>query len=171
MPSALRRDKVSGRLAPDQPSECDRPMSEPPRTYCYPYPRPALTVDLLLTTGEARPRVLLIRRKHEPFADRWALPGGFVDEGETLAAAAHRELQEETGLAIGDLEQFRAYGDPGRDPRGWTVSIVFRAQVDPAQLRPQAADDAADVGWFPLDEPPLLAFDHGRILADARGAG
>jgi 8-oxo-dGTP diphosphatase len=143
-------------------------MADPSRSHCYPYPRPALTCDLLLATAEPKPRVLLIRRKHEPFAGHWALPGGFVDEGETLEAAARRELREETGLAVAELEQFRTYGDPGRDPRGWTVSVVFLARVDAARLDPRAADDADEVGWFPLDELPPLAFDHARILADAR---
>jgi 8-oxo-dGTP diphosphatase len=143
-------------------------MADPAKPHCYPYPRPALTCDLLLATAGPRPRVLLIRRKHEPFAGRWALPGGFVDEGETLEAAARRELREETGLAVERLEQIGTYGDPGRDPRGWTVSVVYLARVDAAALAPQAADDAEEVGWFALDEVPPLAFDHARILADAR---
>src|SRR6476620_6934224 len=73
--------------------------------FSYDYPRPALTVDLAITTREARPKVLLIRRKKEPFAGSWALPGGFVDENERLADAARRELEEETGITVADLEQ------------------------------------------------------------------
>ena len=95
-----------------------------PKKYTYDYPRPAVTVDVVLVTREPRPRVLLIRRKHDPFAGTWALPGGFVDPAETLAAAAGRELREETGVAAADLEQLGAFGDPGRDPRGWTVSVA-----------------------------------------------
>ncbi|HJZ55824.1 MAG TPA: NUDIX hydrolase [Gemmataceae bacterium] len=138
------------------------------RQFSYDYPRPALTVDVVLATRESRPRVLLIRRKHEPFAGSWALPGGFVDDGERLADAARRELREETGLATGDLEQLYTAGDPGRDPRGWTVSVVYLARVRAEELTPVAADDADAVGWFPLDELPALAFDHAMILARAR---
>jgi 8-oxo-dGTP diphosphatase len=138
------------------------------RTFSYPYPRPALTVDVALVTVEPRPRVLLIQRKHDPFAGRWALPGGFVDEGERLIDAARRELKEETGLEYADLEQLHTFGDPGRDPRGWTVSVAYLARVLPDQLSPVAADDAAAVGWFLLNAPPELAFDHAEILARVR---
>jgi 8-oxo-dGTP diphosphatase len=110
----------------------------------------------------------LIKRKSQPFADHWALPGGFVDEGEILSDAARRELKEETGVAVEDLEQLYTAGDPGRDPRGWTVSVVFLARGDAKKLKAKAADDAADVGWFPLDEPPPMAFDHAMILQRAR---
>lgn len=136
--------------------------------YSYDYPRPALTVDIVLATREARPRVLLIQRKNEPFAGSWALPGGFVDENERLVDTARRELKEETGLDVDDLEQLFTAGDPGRDPRGWTVTVAYLARVDASQLQPIAADDAAEVGWFPLDELPALAFDHAMILGRAR---
>jgi 8-oxo-dGTP diphosphatase len=136
--------------------------------HSYEYPRPALTVDVVIATREARPRVLLIRRKKDPFAGSWALPGGFVDENERLADAARRELAEETGVTAADLEQLYTAGDPGRDPRGWVVSVAYLAQVDPAAVKPVAADDASEVGWFPLDELPPLAFDHGMLLARAR---
>jgi 8-oxo-dGTP diphosphatase len=144
-------------------------MSAPkPAQYTYDYPRPAVTVDLVVVTREREPRVLLIRRKHEPFAGMWAIPGGFVDMDEGLEAAARRELQEETGTVVDDIEQLGAFGDPGRDPRGRTISVVFLARVNAAQLRPQAADDAAEVGWHPLQQLPKLAFDHDRILECAR---
>jgi 8-oxo-dGTP diphosphatase len=136
--------------------------------FSYDYPRPALTVDLAITTREARPRVLLIQRKKDPFAGSWAMPGGFVDENERLADAARRELEEETGVSVADFEQLYTAGDPGRDPRGWTVSVVYLARVDPDELKPVAADDADAVSWFPLDELPVLAFDHAMILARAR---
>src|SRR5947209_2842351 len=136
--------------------------------HTYEYPRPAVTVDVVIVTQEGRPRVLLIRRKHDPFAGAWAIPGGFVDPGETLAAAAARELREETGVEHVSLEQLAAFGDPGRDPRGWTVSVAFLAQV-PADTAATASDDAAAVGWHLLDELPRpLAFDHDKILARAR---
>jgi 8-oxo-dGTP diphosphatase len=134
----------------------------------YDYPRPALTVDLVLATREARPRVLLIKRKKDPFAGKWALPGGFVDEGEALAQAARRELEEETGTTVEEMEQLYTAGDPGRDPRGWTVSVAYLCRVDANQLKPTAADDAAAVDWFPLDELPELAFDHAMLLGRAR---
>lgn len=136
--------------------------------FSYDFPRPALTVDVVLCTREVRPRILLIKRKKDPFAGQWALPGGFVDEGETLADAARRELREETGVAVEDLEQLFAAGDPGRDPRGWTVSVVFLARGDAKKLKAKAADDADDVGWFPLDRLPELAFDHAMIVQRAK---
>lgn len=143
-------------------------MAESKGTYTYPYPRPSVTVDVAIVTREATPRVLLIRRKHDPFAGMWALPGGFVDENEPLLQAAQRELEEETGVVQGTLEQLQTFGDPGRDPRGWTVSVVYLARVAPDELRPHAGDDAAAVGWFALQELPPLAFDHAQILALVR---
>ncbi len=142
--------------------------AEIPRRFSYEYPRPALTVDVVIATREPRPRVLLIRRNREPFSGSWALPGGFVDENERLEDAARRELVEETGVAATDLEQLYTAGAPGRDPRGWTVSVVYLARVEPGSVKPVAADDAAEVGWFPLDELPALAFDHAMILDRAR---
>ena len=136
--------------------------------HTYEYARPALTVDVAIVTREAQPRVLLIRRKKEPFAGSWALPGGFVDANERLADAARRELIEETGVTVADLEQLYTAGDPGRDPRGWTVTVAYLAQVDPDALKPVAADDADAVGWFALDELPSLAFDHAMLLARVR---
>jgi 8-oxo-dGTP diphosphatase len=138
------------------------------KTYTYDYPRPSVAVDLVLASKEAAPRVLLIRRKHEPFAGCWALPGGFIEMDESLEESARRELREETGLDTGALIPLGVYGDPGRDPRGRTISVVYLAQVNPKTLRPRAADDAADVDWFALSRPPKLAFDHAKILADAR---
>ncbi len=136
--------------------------------HTYEYARPALTVDVAIVTREAQPRVLLIRRKKEPFAGSWALPGGFVDANERLADAARRELIEETGVTVADLEQLYTAGDPGRDPRGWTVTVAYLAQVAPDALKPVAADDADAVGWFALDELPSLAFDHAMLLARVR---
>jgi 8-oxo-dGTP diphosphatase len=137
------------------------------RQYCYPFPRPAVTADVACFAEEGgRSYLLLIQRNHEPFAGRWALPGGFVDEDESLEAAALRELEEETGLTGVALEQFGAYGDPGRDPRGHTVTIAYLARL-PRRLRAAAADDAASADWFPVDELPPLAFDHDRVIADA----
>src|SRR5205085_4576013 len=121
-----------------------------------------------IVTREDTPQVLLILRKDDPFKGKWAIPGGFVNEGESLETAARRELVEETGVQTGDMEQIGTYGDPGRDPRGWTVSVAFLARVAPGSLKPVAADDAAEVDWHRLDRLPPLAFDHDKILARAR---
>jgi 8-oxo-dGTP diphosphatase len=86
---------------------------------------------------------------------------------ETLEASARRELREETGIDAGELVQLHTFGDPGRDPRGRTISVAYLARVDAEALRPVAADDAAEVGWFALDALPPLAFDHDRIIARA----
>jgi 8-oxo-dGTP diphosphatase len=133
--------------------------------HTYRYPRPAVTVDVAVVTPGPRPRVLLIQRRHEPYAGWWALPGGFVDEMEPLADAARRELREETGLEAGELEQLHTFGDPGRDPRGWTVSVVYLARLDAGRVTPRAGDDAAAAEWFALDALPPLAFDHACVLA------
>ncbi len=146
------------------------PASRNKKPYCYEYPRPAVTVDVVIVTRAGKPKVLLIRRKHEPFAGMWAIPGGFVDMDETLEAAARRELREETGVEPDHLEQLHTFGDPGRDPRGRTISVVYLAVVDGKKLKPEAADDAAEVGWHDLSRLPPLAFDHDTILACAHRA-
>ncbi len=142
--------------------------AEKSRRFSYEYPRPALTVDLVIATREPQVRVLLIRRLKDPFAGTWALPGGFVDENERLVDAARRELLEETGVVVASLEQVYTAGDPGRDPRGWTVSVTFLAQIDPNSGPAVAGDDAEAVNWFLIDELPALAFDHAVILDRAR---
>jgi len=138
--------------------------------YTYDYPRPAVTVDIVALSRDSEPQALLIRRKHEPFAGLWAIPGGFVEMEETLEAAARRELREETGVKAGKLIQLRTFGDPRRDPRGRTISVVYLTKVDRKKVTPEAADDAAEVGWHSLHRPPRLAFDHARILAHVRRA-
>lgn len=138
-------------------------------THSYEFPRPAVSVDIVLTGGAPdRRHVLLIRRGAEPFEGAWALPGGFLDEGERLEDAARRELAEETGLTLGQpLVQAGAFGDPGRDPRGWTVSVAFTGDVG-EELPPVAgADDAAEAAWHPLGALPKLAFDHDEIVSAA----
>jgi 8-oxo-dGTP diphosphatase len=137
------------------------------RPYCYPHPRPSVTADVACFVEEdGRLTLLLIQRGHDPFAGRWALPGGFVNEDEALDAAALRELEEETGVTGVAIEQFGAYGDPGRDPRGHTVTVAFLARLD-ARVEAVGADDATSARWFPVDELPPLAFDHDRVIADA----
>ena len=135
--------------------------------YTYPYPRPAVTVDCVvfgLDLAAADLKVLLIQRKKDPFAGRWAFPGGFVEASETLEQSAKRELQEETGIARLYLEQLYSFGDPGRDPRGHTVTVAYYALVKLTDHAPEAADDASAVEWFPASRPPKLAFDHDKIL-------
>src|SRR5438132_3948821 len=142
-------------------------MATPRRHYTYEFPRPSVTVDVAVVTRERRPRVLLIRRGHAPYAGAWALPGGFIDMGETLEASARRELLEETGLEVKRLEQMATFGDPGRDPRGRTISVVYLARCGP-KCQARAGDDAAEAAWHPLQQLPPLAFDHKRILALVR---
>jgi len=123
-----------------------------------------VTVDAVVFRKTANNhRLLLIKRKNEPFKNAWALPGGFVEEEEDLETAAKRELQEETGVIINQMEQLKAFGIPGRDPRQRTVSIAFMAFADDTHVA-KAADDAAEADWFPIDDLPELAFDHLQII-------
>jgi 8-oxo-dGTP diphosphatase len=139
------------------------------------YPKPSLTVDLaIFTVVDSALKTLLIQRKNEPYKDRWALPGGFVDvgdayqdQGESLEEAAYRELQEETGLPRGPffLEQLYTFGAPYRDPRMRIVSVAYYALIRPdfAQLA-VAGSDAHAVEWVPVADVTRLAFDHDEIL-------
>jgi 8-oxo-dGTP diphosphatase len=123
-----------------------------------------VTVDAVVFSGRDRNRqVALIRRKNNPFAGSWALPGGFLDMEETLDAAAARELEEETGLAGIPLKQFYTFGDPGRDPRGRSISVAFYGFI-PLPTPLGAADDAAEAAWFPVSDLPPVAFDHDKII-------
>lgn len=123
---------------------------------------PRLTVDgVIIHNG----RLLLIRRGREPFKDTWALPGGFVEYGETVETAVQREVREETGLETSIRRLVGVYSDPDRDPRGHTVSVAFLLAVGSGS--PQSGDDAAEARWFSLDELPELAFDHAKIVRDA----
>ncbi|TRO66549.1 NUDIX domain-containing protein [Christiangramia sabulilitoris] len=110
-------------------------------------------------------KVLLIQRKNEPFKDMWALPGGFVEVGEDLETAAKRELLEETGVVVQSMEQVQAFGKPGRDPRGHTISIAFLSRIfNEEELEP--SDDAKDAKWMEIEKLPdeKLAFDHDEII-------
>jgi 8-oxo-dGTP diphosphatase len=127
-----------------------------------------MTVDIVVwTIRESRLHVLLIRRAHDPFESSWAFPGGFVDPEEPLVRTAARELKEETGVVASDFHAIDAFGDPGRDPRGWTVSAAYYTVLPDGQAKPKAADDARAVAWKSADDPPTLAFDHAKILATA----
>jgi len=126
---------------------------------------PALTVDVVVVEGN---KILLVKRGQPPHQGEWALPGGFVEYGETLEAAAKREIQEETGIAIDLGAILGAYSDPERDPRGHTVSVVFVGKMVGGQL--QGEDDAADARWYGIDDlrEEQLAFDHEMIVQDLR---
>ncbi|MGW5092777.1 NUDIX hydrolase [Streptomyces coelicoflavus] len=131
----------------------------------------AVTVDLaVLTLRAGALHALLVERGQKPYAGRWALPGGFLLPEESAETAAGRELAEETGLADVTglhLEQLRTYSEPGRDPRMRVVSVAFAALL-PDPPEPHGGGDAAEARWMPYDEAEDLAFDHDRILADAR---
>ena len=131
--------------------------------------RPSVTVDVVVVAPlDGQLRVLLVKRKRPPFAGQWAIPGGFVEPNEPLEVAARRELQEETAAEPIHLEQLHTFGDPGRDPRGWTISVVYLALLGEDDARGwhlQAGSDADEVRWFDLQNPPPLAFDHADILA------
>lgn len=133
-------------------------------SFTYKYARPALTVDAIVTAEKNGVIwVLLIRRKFDPFAGDWALPGGFVDMDETLVESCSRELREETGLEGVELEQFFTFDSLDRDPRGRTISVVFSGLID-APVPLNGADDAEEAKWFPIISLPEMAFDHNIIL-------
>lgn len=138
--------------------------------YTYPYPRPAVTVDIVLHgVGFAytKPGILLIKRLREPFKNMWALPGGFRDPGEQLLHAALRELKEETGVTGVRLSQLHTFGNPGRDPRGDTVSVAYYGYYTRLKALPRSwsdKDEVKEIAWHDVDNLPPLAFDHRDII-------
>lgn len=128
------------------------------------YKRPVLTVDGIVIIDDC---VVLVRRGREPYQGCFALPGGIVEYGETLESSVVRELEEETGLRTEILDLVGVYSDPGRDPRGHFISMVFHLAKISGNL--EAGDDAAEVSLFPLDDLPEMAFDHKQILEDFKG--
>jgi len=140
-----------------------------PPPYCYDYPRPAVTVDLLVFALEGDSlRVLLIRRKRDPFAGAWAIPGGFLEIDEPAEDAARRELREETGLDHqGPIAALGAFSTPGRDPRGRTISLAFATSIRSPLPAVGGADDAAEACWVDPHGSLPLAFDHDAIMAVA----
>ncbi|MGC8644571.1 MAG: NUDIX domain-containing protein, partial [Isosphaeraceae bacterium] len=131
--------------------------------------RPMVTVDtVVFSFFDDALRVLLIRRGHEPFVGKWAIPGGFLDMDEPVEAAARRELKEETGLEIkGTIEPFGFFGNPGRDPRGRTITLAHAAVIPGGHHEIKGGDDAAEAAWINVAEAVELAFDHDQILASA----
>ena len=135
--------------------------------YTYAYPRPSVTVDMIVIhNSNNKNHILLIERKNEPFKDKWALPGGFIDIDEEIEAAAYRELKEETSIENIQLSQYKTFGKVGRDPRGRTISILFYGYLKDLNQKIQAGDDAKKAKWFPMDNLPALAFDHLEIIKE-----
>jgi len=134
--------------------------------YSYEYPRPALTADVAVLRLEGIPEILLVERKDPPFEGMWALPGGFMEIDESLEVAARRELKEETGIKAGELIRYDSYDEPGRDPRGRTVTQVFVMIWKETMGKAVADSDANAVKWFDLTRLPQLAFDHAKIIGD-----
>lgn len=135
--------------------------------HTYEYPHMAVTVDAVVFRGGAEPSVLLIKRAKDPHAGKWAIPGGFVDMSETVEAAAHRELEEESGLRGVDLHFLHYFDAVDRDPRERTLSLAFWGVVEQGGDGVAAADDATDAYWHPLSKLPPLAFDHADVLERA----
>jgi 8-oxo-dGTP diphosphatase len=135
-------------------------------SYTYKYPRPAVTADMIVLTDEPEPQILLIQRGDEPFKGCWAFPGGFMNMDETTEQCARRELKEETGLDIEEVQQVGAYSTVDRDPRGRTITVAYITHV-PQILPVTGLDDAAEAKWWPINALPPLAFDHAQILRDA----
>ena len=132
-------------------------------------PTLTMTTDIVIfTIRNDHLEILLIQRGNPPFQGKWALPGGLVEEDEDLDVCARRELEEETGVTSLSLEQLHTFGAPHRDPRGRYVTVAYYTLVRPGRLKPKASSDAANVGWFGVDELPTLAFDHAKIIALAR---
>jgi 8-oxo-dGTP diphosphatase len=143
-------------------------MSSAATTFCYAYPHPAVTTDVVLfTISDEQLQLLLIRRGRDPFNGQWALPGGFLDIDEDLDRCAERELEEETGVSGLYLEQLYTFGKTGRDPRERVISVAYFALAPSERIRLRAGDDAADAAWFPLTDLPQLAFDHAEIIRTA----
>ena len=134
--------------------------------YVYDWPRPMVTVDAVtfafFKTGA---KLLLVKRRNEPFKGKWALPGGFVGIDEELEDAVTRELTEETGLTGVRLEQMHTFGNVGRDPRGRQITIVFMGIAAKGQTKIKAGDDAAEARWSDIKKLPKdMAFDHKKIV-------
>ncbi len=137
--------------------------------FTYQYPRAALTTDAIVFVKDENlsPNtfILLIQRGREPFKNKWALPGGFIEMDEILEMACKRELLEETGLAVENMTQFKTYDSIHRDPRYRTISVVYFTELEKRKAV-KGGDDAARAEWFPIGKLPELAFDHQQIIED-----
>ena len=134
--------------------------------YCYDYPRPAVSADIaIFALDQSNVHILLIKRGNEPFKDKWALPGGYLEMDETIEICAERELFEETAIRNASLEQFYTFSSINRDPRGRVLTVAFWSLIDKNLARISAGDDAVQAEWFLLNKMPELAFDHAEIVA------
>jgi len=139
------------------------------KKFCYDYPRPAVTTDCVVYgyNDKSELLVLLIERRFDPFKGLWAFPGGFLNMDESAEQCAKRELLEETGIKVDQIQQLYTASGVERDPRGRVISIVFIAKVDMSVLNVVAGDDASNAKWFNTRNIPQMAFDHNEILAIA----
>lgn len=144
-------------------------MEDQKGKYCYEYPRPALTTDCIIFGFDNYDlKILLIERAHEPYKNKWALPGGFVNMDEKTEDGALRELYEETGLKNVFIEQLYTFSDVDRDPRGRVVSVAYFALIKLEDYSIHAGDDASQAEWFSVNDLPELAFDHDMIIEVAK---
>jgi len=135
--------------------------------YSYEYPRPMVCVDMVvLRKNDNGHEILLIERGRDPYQGSWALPGGFIEMDEKLEDSAYRELAEETHITRIELRQLKTYGNPGRDPRGRNISVVFGGILDSGEIA-IPGDDASKVHWFDVKQLPALAFDHDIIIRES----
>ena len=135
--------------------------------YAYEYPRASVTADaVLFAEKEGQIYVLLIKRGNEPYKGYWAFPGGFLNMDETVARCAERELEEETGIVLTGMQLVGIYSDVERDSRGRVITAAYTAMTTMPEA--VASDDAAAAQWWPLNDLPELAFDHDKILEDAK---
>ena len=135
--------------------------------YAYEYPRASVTADaVLFAEKDGQMYVLLIQRGNEPYKGYWAFPGGFLNMDETVAHCAERELEEETGIVLTEMQLVGIYSDVERDPRGRVITAAYAAMTTMPEA--VASDDAAAAKWWPLNALPELAFDHDVILEDAK---
>ena len=135
--------------------------------YTYKYPHPAVTSDCVIFGFDGKElKLLLIERKHDPCKGCWAFPGGFMNIDETVEDCAKRELKEETGLELTNIEQFHTFSDVNRDPRERIITVAFIGLVKPSEVI--GSDDAAKAQWFAIKDIPQLAFDHDHILRIAQ---
>lgn len=124
------------------------------------------TDSVIFFRSQEGDKILLVKRKNDPYGGSWALPGGFLHKDEPLEKGAARELQEETGVKVDELHQIRAFGKVDRDPRGRTISIAFYGEVR-EQKKVKGADDAEEADWFLINDLPELGFDHKEIVGEA----